>query len=329
MQTSIHRILHFLQATLLTRRGLLILAGIFVFVYAVIVLFYVQSIPDIGVRSAFSPAIKGQTHPVDGDVPQEGDVAIMVGDIAIKTWADLLNAPFHLRDRLQALGEGESVSLPAWAKRLENGTTAVQVVFARKRPDPEKPASFISTTLTSWFVLGKLPLEDLVPSILWFILEVMLFSVGALVLWKRPTDNAAAQFFLLCIVTLGAYMGGYHWSHIATKPALLLIFMVCAVLLPVVSLHFFLVFPRKKKWLESRPAPDFFDHLRPAAPFFDRFDDPVFSSPLAGAGTGGFWCGCRVDVTDRRCLRAIAKSDLRLPVAGGGLVCGVRRLADS
>src|SRR5947199_215854 len=89
-----------------------------------------------------------------------------------------------------------------------------------------------------------------VQSILSFILEVMLFSVGALVLWKRPTDNAAAQFFLLCIVTLGAFMGGYHWSHIATQPVLVLIFMVCAVLLPVVSLHFYLIFPRKKAWLE-------------------------------------------------------------------------------
>src|SRR4029077_3496940 len=125
--------------------------------------------------------------------------------------------------------------------------------FIRKRLDPAKPTSYITTTLTSWFLLGKLPLEDLVPSILWFILEVALFSVGALVLWKRPTDNAAAQFFLLCTVTLGAYMGGYHWSHIATKPALLLVFMVCAVLLPVVSLHFFLVFPRKKPWLETSP----------------------------------------------------------------------------
>ena len=46
-----------------------------------------------------------------------------------------------------------------------------------------------------------------------------LSSVGALVFWKRPADLSARQFFLLCMVTLGAYMGGYHWSRIATQPA--------------------------------------------------------------------------------------------------------------
>src|SRR5205814_5224493 len=97
------------------------------------------------------------------------------------------------------------------------------------------------------------PLEELAPSILWFFLKLMLFMVGALVLWKRPTDTAAALFFLLCIVTLGAYMGGYHWPYIATHPALLLVFMVCAVMLPVVTLHFYLYFPRPKAWLATYP----------------------------------------------------------------------------
>src|SRR5205085_5994985 len=68
-----------------------------------------------------------------------------------------------------------------------------------------------------------------------------------------PTDVSATQFFLLCIVTLGAYMGGYHWSHIAGQPFLILIFMVCSVLLPAVLLHFYLVFPRPKS---------FFQHFR-------------------------------------------------------------------
>jgi transcriptional regulator with GAF, ATPase, and Fis domain len=83
-------------------------------------------------------------------------------------------------------------------------------------------------------------------SILWFFLKLGLFTVGALVFWKRPTDISATQFFLLCIVTMGAYMGGYHWSHIAGQPFLILVFMICSVLLPAVLLHFYLVFPRPK-----------------------------------------------------------------------------------
>ncbi len=212
------------------------------FSYALIVLLYVQAMPDIGIRSAFSTAIMGQARPIAGDVPHEGDEITRVGDIPIIFWPDLLNAPFYLRERLH-----ETEVLPSWAKSFEVGgedVTAVRVHF--KRPDGGKE-------FESWFVLGKLPWEDLAPSILWFVFKVMLFSVGALVLWKRPTDDAATQFFFLCVVTLGAFMGGYHWSHIATQPPLLMVFMVCAVLLPVVSLHFYLLFPKKKRgWKRTR-----------------------------------------------------------------------------
>src|SRR5262245_7733820 len=84
---------------ILNVRGLLTLAGIVACIYAIAVLIYVQSIPDLGLHSAFSPAIKGQPHSVSGPQPIEGDVVTQVGDIAVHTWADLLNAPFHLRDR--------------------------------------------------------------------------------------------------------------------------------------------------------------------------------------------------------------------------------------
>ena len=89
----------------------------------------------------------------------------------------------------------------------------------------------------------------MIPSVLWFSLKIGLLMVGALVFWKRPADRTASHFFLLCIVAVGAFMGGYHWARIATQPALLLVFMVCSVFLPVVSLHFYLVFPRPKAFL--------------------------------------------------------------------------------
>src|SRR5205807_5579149 len=97
--------------------------------------------------------------------------------------------------------------------------------------------------LSCWCQVGRLPARELIPSILWFFLKLGLFVVGALVFWKRPNDPAATQFFLLCIFTLGAYMGGYHWSHIVRNPVLILIFMLCSVMLPAVLLHFNAVFP--------------------------------------------------------------------------------------
>ena len=39
-------------------------------------------------------------------------------------------------------------------------------------------------------------------------------------------------------------MGGYHWTEIVVEPVLIYLFAVFAVFVPVVSLHFYLVFPR-------------------------------------------------------------------------------------
>src|SRR5262249_39932081 len=54
---------------------------------------------------------------------------------------------------------------------------------------------------------------------------------------------------------LGAYMGGYHWARIvvAGNPFLLVVFVLCAVLLPAMLLHFYFVFPSPKSILQRRP----------------------------------------------------------------------------
>ena len=58
-------------------------------------------------------------------------------------------------------------------------------------------------------------------SLVWFLQEMVIFAVGARVFWKRPQDDSARLFFWLCIVTVGAYMGGYHWTEIVVEPPLI------------------------------------------------------------------------------------------------------------
>src|SRR5207244_3421664 len=115
----------------------------------------------------------------------------------------------------------------------------------------ERPGS--TARRVAWCRLGRSPLETLVPSVLWFFLKIGLFVVGAIVFWQRPGDRSAAQFFWLVLVSFGAYMGGDHWWRIVTQPVLLLLFMLCAMLLPAVTLHFYLVFPRPKAFFERHP----------------------------------------------------------------------------
>jgi transcriptional regulator with GAF, ATPase, and Fis domain len=105
-----------------------------------------------------------------------------------------------------------------------------------------------------WTKVGALPVRELIPSILWFFVKLGLFAVAVLVFWKRPHDASATQFYLLGVITLGAYMGGYHWARIASSPPLILVFMLCAVLLPAVLLHFYCVFPSPKPVSRKHPV---------------------------------------------------------------------------
>ncbi|MCI0458836.1 MAG: sigma 54-interacting transcriptional regulator [Gemmataceae bacterium] len=232
---------------------MLIIAGALVCLNALAVLVHVQLVPDLGLRSAFSPMLKAAPrdnsfHPEpQGDPrPRAGDRVVKLGDLTIETWPDLLRAPRQLQARLASLSGGTP---PDWAKWDEHEEVFhVKAEFLRPLEGVGPPL-----VLSGWCELGGLPVEEMVPTVLWFFLKFTLFMVGALVLWNRPNDDAAALFFLLCIVTLGAYMGGYHWPYIASQPLLTLVFMVCAVLLPVVSLHFYLTFPRRKRFFERHP----------------------------------------------------------------------------
>ena len=106
--------------------------------------------------------------------------------------------------------------------------------------------------LGCWCVVGHPPAMEMWQSLVWFALKFGLFGLAAVVLWNRPRDEGTWRFFLLCTVTIGAFMGGYHWLRIAGTPVLVVLFIICAVMLPVASLHFYLNFPTPKRFLQRR-----------------------------------------------------------------------------
>ncbi|HXG13338.1 MAG TPA: sigma 54-interacting transcriptional regulator [Gemmataceae bacterium] len=242
------------------RRLLILAAGLLVCSFTLGVLTYVLSIPYLPLRCAFSqgshvpvinrvdheflyPAAPEQRAPLVG----EGDTVVMLGDQAIRTWPQLLRKMRDLRTE-QPQVECPTLpplDLPPDVTHLRAGGENLVRVQLRRAGDGH--------LYSVWCRLGSVPLDALAPSLLWAFLKVGLFIVGALVFWKRPEDRSAAQFFLLCMVTFGAYMGGYHWLRITTQPVLFLVFMVSSILLPAVSLHFYLVFPRPKGFLLRYP----------------------------------------------------------------------------
>jgi transcriptional regulator with GAF, ATPase, and Fis domain len=269
----------------------IIIASLLVCSYAMSVLFYVLSGPEIGVRCAFSTIVNHFfpefQYPGSPDELREGDRIVQVADRPTVEWSQLLHQLLDLqKQEVETIDERTASAIVTGAVDEGpsafacNGQKVVRVRFLRgeeQKPalpvlgastvgllsSPRAQGPFLAASAlipgraqkprTAWLTLGRPLPRTLVPTVLWFFLKIGLFGVGAIVFWKRPDDRSAKQFFLLCICSLGAYIGGYNWSQIVTQPALLVTFMVCGVLLPAASLHFFLVFPRPKPFLEQHP----------------------------------------------------------------------------
>jgi transcriptional regulator with GAF, ATPase, and Fis domain len=200
-------------------------------------------IPDIGLQCAFGLQVNRvdlhQLRVNDNQQfpPTVGDSIVKVGDQRIDSWPQLLIELGKLREKP---GPTDSAT-----HSYRNGEEAVLVELERAADQ---------THYSVWCVLDRAPLDSLLPSVLWLFLKLGLLVVGLVVFWQRPADRTAAAFFFLCVFTVGAYMGGYHWVRIVPHPVLLVVFIVCAVLLPAVTLHFYLVFPRPKSFLLRRPG---------------------------------------------------------------------------
>ncbi|MDR3635686.1 MAG: sigma 54-interacting transcriptional regulator [Isosphaeraceae bacterium] len=189
--------------------------GVLLYSFAVLVL--VAWMGDIGIRCVFGTEVKEEI-PAEyiwkGDRPQPGDTVLGIDGQTITSFSDYIKG---LRKLGQRVGQGVVV-------RWRDGKTG-QV----------REASAL---------VQYRPLSTYIWSVLWFLQEMVIFAVGVRVFWMRPDDDSARLFFWLCIMTVGAFMGGYHWTEIVIEPVLIYGFAAFAVFVPIVSLHFYLVFPR-------------------------------------------------------------------------------------
>ena len=192
--------------------------------YSVGVLVVVSGMGDIGLSCVLGTVTKRGIPPgfdwADAR-PGAGDQVVAIGGRRIDHYPDYVAA---LRDLRHQIGEQVNV---AW-RPVEDGPIRRGVATVARRP-----------------------VQAYVWSGLWFFQEMAIFGVGVLVFWKRPRDESARLFFWLCLVTVGAYMGGYHWTEIVVEPSLIYPFVLFAMALPLVSLHLYLVFPRVNPVFEA------------------------------------------------------------------------------
>src|SRR5438046_1078452 len=85
-------------------KAVLLVTGVCICTYAISILWYVQSIPEIGLRCAFSPVVNNVDQrfvcPTEGLPPPElRECAIVkVGGQPVETWPQLLRTLLMLRD---------------------------------------------------------------------------------------------------------------------------------------------------------------------------------------------------------------------------------------
>ena len=205
-------------------------------VFSFAVVFYSWSFPEIGVRAVFSLDIqyfqKENLLNSDQELPLTGDKITALDGNTIYSWPQFLRTVQQLPIRNSADGVPNTVRLGFY------------------RPSDQ-------TNHESLLLYGQTSLENMIPSFLWLVLKMAMVFAGGLILWWKPTEDSARQFFILGLVSLVAYMGGYHWWRIATQPILIFCFQAGAIFLPAVSLHFFMIFPKQKLFLVRRPLVTF------------------------------------------------------------------------
>ncbi len=198
-------------------RRLVLALSLIPVLYSLGVLIAVARTGDIGLHCIFKTQVK-EAIPTDYQWeptrPEIGDEIIAIGTRPIRHYTDFVSAIREIRVR-----EG----------------SRVEVVWLKGDDGKEVRASAL---------IQYRPFRTYLWSLIWFIQEMLIYLLGARVFWKRPRDDSALLFFCLCMVTVGAYMGGYHWTEIVTEPWLIYPFVAFAILVPVVNLHFALVFPR-------------------------------------------------------------------------------------
>ncbi|WP_337173030.1 sigma-54-dependent Fis family transcriptional regulator [Paludisphaera sp.] len=195
-----------------------------VILYSAMVVVHVAWMGTIGVRCMFGTVVEDNVSPnyrwvnAEGEAesPRRGDLLLSVGEVDLGR-GDYAAYIAAMRDLSGRVGQWVNVR---W---MDKETEEIRAAKAEVRYTPQ--GSYIWTCL-------------------WFIQEMMIFGVGAWVFWKRPNDSSARCFFALCIVTVGAFMGGYHWTEIVGQPWLIYPFVAFALFVPAVNLHFYLVFPR-------------------------------------------------------------------------------------
>ncbi|REJ91446.1 MAG: AAA family ATPase [Planctomycetota bacterium] len=223
--------------------------------YCLCALAFLATTPDLGIRcfiaeddvAAREAGVltirKMPKSPAGLTSPQTGDRLVEVAGRRTRTFTDFAAAMVWLRSPpksdigTQFSGDDPDEFNPESTFVLIDHPDFGRLVKVRYLP------AGASEPQRGWVLLRRQPLGGLVLSLGWFILHSAIFILSGLAFWQRPYDRPLRTYFALCAVTAVAYVGGNHWWVLAGSLWFLIPFAACAIVLPAVLLHFFLVYP--------------------------------------------------------------------------------------
>ena len=245
----------------LLRNLLALVVGMLV-VYSVSVVWYVATSPDLRLRCLLtdqdsdvsSIELCGAPETKLVPMPHVGDKLLGINRERTRTFFDFCQRLRDLRSaQILAGGNRQLGEDPNEYKRYRlpgliqvGQSRMVEVEFHRRNSELSSVWRYINVT--------SLPMSEIVLTLAWFALQAFVLVMGGIAFWNRPDDRSARMFFLMCGLTMAAFIGGFHWWVIAGSPILNIPFIFSACLVPPVTLHFFLTFPGPRKLLVQSPA---------------------------------------------------------------------------
>lgn len=239
--------------------------------YCLVVIWYVATFPDVGVRCLL-PNTANETDleivqfvfPGEDCLstePSPGDRLIETGRVPsgnlirfVHSLAGLRSADIPTGGRMNPGSEPaeKSESLVPPLVEIEsspetNSPSGRMVELKLRQPDSIDPNLVVRT----YVPVRPLVSSDFLLTILWFLCQLGIFVVGVAAWWQRPNDNVIRIFCLMCCASMPAFVGGFNWWMLVASPLLNLPFIFAACLLPAVTLHFFSCFPRESVFLQQ------------------------------------------------------------------------------
>ena len=243
-----------------TRNYLFIFIGAITVAYSMATLYRVgnsYSLPIYGMTTSQNPrgveidylkppAAQGDDWYRGGFRPRKGDIILKIGGISVPTYEHFVQtlalrlrysegADTHIEAENPEHADPSELPEPVGLVSVGNDKIRwMRVEFLRKE-DQSRQSAYVR--------LNSPPPSEILVSLAWFLLKMIIFVIGALVVWKRPRDVSANVFYVHCAITVVAFMGGFHWRSIAGSPALFWPFLVCAMLVAPLAVHFYMWFP--------------------------------------------------------------------------------------